>query len=342
MIDDDILAPARLALVRDFLHRAGRGDAAVTLLAGDASFRKYFRVATPAHGREVLMDAPPPQEDVRPFVRIARHLAGLGLSAPRILAEDTAAGLLLLEDLGDDTYTRLLAKGEPAEEALYALAVDALIALHRTAPPAEGVPPYDLQKLLTEASLLTDWYVPATQGEDALDHAGRAGYLAAWRDALAAVAGAVPDALVLRDFHVDNLMLLPEREGVAACGLLDFQDAVVGPVTYDLMSLLEDARRDIDAGLIAAMTERYLSAFPQLDRDAFAASFAVLGAQRHAKVIGIFTRLHRRDGKPQYLRHIPRVWRLFERSLAHPALAPVKAWVDTHVPPAQRTVPPCP
>lgn len=336
----DTLAPERAPLVADFLARAGREDAAVTLLAGDASFRKYFRVATPAHGIEVLMDAPPPQEDVRPFVRIARHLTGLGLSAPRILAEDVDAGLLLLEDLGDDTYTRLLAKGEPTEEALYALAVDVLAALHKRPAPA-GVPPYDLEKLLTEASLLTDWYVPATQGEDALTHADRAAWLAAWRDALAAAQG-VPDALVLRDFHVDNLMLLPGREGVAACGLLDFQDAVVGPVTYDLMSLLEDARRDIDPGLIARMTERYLGAFPDLDRDAFATSFAVLGAQRHAKVIGIFTRLCKRDGKPVYLRHIPRVWRLFTRSLAHPALRPVKDWVDTHIPPEKRTVPPCP
>ncbi len=335
----ETLTEARAPQVAEFLHRSGRHDAAVTLLAGDASFRKYFRIATPSHGIEVLMDAPPPQEDIRPFVRIARHLCGLGLSAPRILAEDEAAGLLLLEDLGDDTYTRLLAKGQPAEADLYALAVDVLIALHRAAVPAAGVPPYDLSKLLTEASLLIDWYVPATQGDDALTHADRAGWLAAWRDALAAVDGAVPDALVLRDFHVDNLMLLPDRDGIAACGLLDFQDAVIGPVTYDLMSLLEDARRDIDPALVAAMTDRYLAAFPALDRAGFAASMAVLGAQRHAKVIGIFTRLCRRDGKPQYLRHIPRVWRLFERSLSHPALAPVKAWVDTHIPPARRTVP---
>lgn len=339
----DTLPADRAPLVADFLARCGRGEATVALLAGDASFRKYYRIATPAHGVEVLMDAPPPQEDTRPFVRIARHLAACDLSAPRILAQDESAGLLLLEDLGDATYTRLLAKGQPDEDVLYSLAVDTLVALHKAAEPVPAeVPPYDLDRLLTEASLLTDWYVPATQGDGALDHAARAAWLAAWRDALAAVAQAVPTALVLRDFHVDNLMLLPDRPGVAACGLLDFQDAVVGPVTYDLMSLLEDARRDIDPGLVARMTGRYLDAFPHIDRDAFAASFAVLGAQRHAKVIGIFTRLCRRDGKPHYLRHIPRVWGLFERSLNHAALAPVRAWVETHIPPDRRTVPPCP
>lgn len=336
----DTLPPARKPLVADFLARHGRGDAAVTLLAGDASFRKYYRVATPDHGIEVLMDAPPPQENVRPFLAIARHLTAHGFSAPRIFAEDAEAGLLLIEDLGDGTYTRLLGAGQPPEEELYALAVDTLAELHRLAPPA-GVPRYDLDKLLTEAALLTDWFVPATQGEDTLGLEARAGYLAAWRDALQAAYATPQDlVLVLRDYHVDNLLLLPERAGTAACGLLDFQDAVVGPGAYDLVSLVEDARRDIDAGLAERMTARYLSAFPEVDAAAFRRTMAVLGAQRHAKVIGIFTRLCRRDGKPHYLRHIPRIWRLLERALERePALGPVRAWLDRHVPPETRTIP---
>ena len=145
--------------------------------------------------------------------------------------------------------------------------------------------------------------------------------------------------LVLRDYHVDNLMLLPGRAGVKACGLLDFQDAVIGPATYDLVSLLEDARRDVPPRLQSAMIERYLAAFPALDRQNFAASYAVMGAQRNAKIVGIFTRLCRRDGKPHYLRHIPRVWRLLEQDLQHPALTPIRVWIDRHLPPARRLVP---
>jgi len=159
-----------------------------------------------------------------------------------------------------------------------------------------------------------------------------------WRAAFP-LARKVPDTLVLRDFHVDNLMRLPARAGVAACGLLDFQDAVIGPVAYDLVSLLEDARRDLAPGLRDAMTERYLAAFPGWDRAAFQAACAVLSAQRNAKIIGIFTRLLKRDGKPVYLRHIPRVWRLLEGDLAHPALAPLRAWLAKHLPPELRRVP---
>ena len=154
------------------------------------------------------------------------------------------------------------------------------------------------------------------------------------------VARQLPDTLVLRDFHVDNLMIVEGREGIAAVGLLDFQDAVIGPVAYDLVSLLEDARRDVDPVLAEAMAGRYAAAFPGLDRAALDAGMAVLGAQRNAKIIGIFTRLDRRDGKPHYLQHVPRVWRLLERDLAHPALKPVRAWFDREVPARERVAPP--
>lgn len=324
----------RAALISRFLTDAGWGDAERSRLAGDASFRHYDRLVRGTE-RAVLMDAPPPKEDVRPFVRIARHLEALGYSAPRLLAVDERAGLLLLEDLGDGTYTKLLAAGHD-EAALYALATDVLADLNgRTDAIPQGVPAYDNDRLLTEALLLTDWYLPALGRQP--DPVARAAYQKAWLE-LFPIARAMPDTLVLRDFHVDNLMLL-ERPGLAACGLLDFQDAVVGPLTYDLMSLLEDARRDIDPGLIAAMKDRYLAARPGLDRDAFDASWAVMAAQRHAKVIGIFTRLWKRDGKANYLVHIPRVWRLLEQACAHPALAGMRAWLDTHIPAAERKVP---
>ena len=328
----------RRPVIERFLATAGWPGAAVRPLAGDASFRTYWRLAADGR-RAVLMDAPPPHEDIRPFTRIARHLRDLGFSAPAILAEDVAAGLLLLEDLGDGTFTRLLAAGAD-EAALYALATEVLIDLHRR-PAAvavpHGVPPYDDRRLLDEACLLTDWYLPAVTGAP-LPDAVRAAFVEAWLTVLPAV-HAAPPTLVLRDFHVDNLMSLPERAGVAACGLLDFQDAVAGPAAYDLMSLLEDARRDIGPALGAAMLDRYQGAMPGLDRDAFARVFAILAAQRHAKVIGIFTRLARRDGKPGYLVHIPRVWRLLERALVHPALTPVRRWFDSHVPAEIRVTP---
>lgn len=326
----------RNAAMDDFLRGLGWGTAERHPLPGDASFRRYVRLAGPT-GRAMLMDAPPLKEDVRPFMFIARHLAGLGYSAPKVLAADEANGFLLLEDLGDDTFTRLLAQGAD-EESLYRLATDLLIDLHGRGewamPP--GLPPYDDARLLDEAALLIDWYLPEMIGAP-VSAADRAAYLGLWRDLLP-LARAVPDTLVLRDFHVDNLMRL-DRPGVAACGLLDFQDAVAGPLTYDLVSLLEDARRDIDPVLIRTMRERYLSAFPALDRTDFDASWAVLAAQRHAKVIGIFTRLLRRDGKPVYLGHIPRLWRLLDAALRHPALADLAGWLDRHLPPSRRGTP---
>ena len=330
--------PERAKLIAGFLAATGWGGAARRRLAGDASFRSYDRLEQGGR-RAVLMDAPPPHEDVRPFINVARLLRSLGLSAPKILAEDIAAGLLLLEDFGDATYTRLLAEGA-AEAPLYALAVDVLIALHRRfdlAAHVPHVPPYDDHRLLTEASLLVDWYLPAILGKPT-EPAFRAEYLALWQ-ALLPAARAIPSSLVLRDYHVDNLMLLERRPGIAACGLLDFQDAVIGPRSYDLVSLLEDARRDVAADLVAAMRERYLAAFPELDRGLFDRSYAVLGAQRNCKIVGIFTRLCRRDGKPIYLQHIPRVWRLIERDVAHPTLAPVARWLDRHIPAELRRVP---
>jgi N-acetylmuramate 1-kinase len=324
------------AAIEGFLAASDWGGAERSALAGDASFRRYDRLRLNGSSA-VLMDAPPPQEDVRPFVAVARLLSRLGLSAPAILAEEIEHGLLLIEDFGDGTYARLLAAGAD-EESLYALAVDVLIALHWRFDPAlgAGLPRYDEARLVDEAVRFVDWYLPAI-GETPAP-ALRQSYRAAWQAALPR-ALAAPPTLVLRDYHVDNLMRLPGRDGIAACGLLDFQDAMLGPGAYDLVSLLEDERRAVPAALQRRMIARYLDAFPGLDRERFAESYAILGAQRHAKNIGQFARLLLRDGKPQYLKHIPHMWKLLEADLAHPALAPVRAWFDAQVPPDRRRQP---
>jgi len=327
--------------IAEFLAAAGWTGAERRVLAADASFRRYDRIRLGGR-RAVLMDAPPAKEKVEPFIAIARHLVALGYSAPRIYEADIAKGLVLIEDLGDDTYTRLLAAGHD-ERALYELATDVLIDLHRR-PATEAVPrgiaPYDVAAFQREADLLVEWYLPAVAGKPAGDELLRS-YRACWQ-ALLPLADGAPGTLVLRDYHVDNLMLLPNRAGIAACGLLDFQDALAGPSSYDFISLVEDARRDIAPELIAAMRQRYLAGVPALDRQAFDASCAVLAAQRHAKVIGIFTRLCVRDGKSKYLGHIPRVWRLLAKAASHPALTPLRQWLDANFPRHLRGVPKSP
>ena len=328
----------RAAEVAAFLARHGWAGAERRPLAGDASFRSYERVVADGR-RAVLMLAPPAKEDVRPFVAVARHLLARGFSPPAVLAADEDAGLVLLEDLGDGLYTRVIADGGD-EEAMYAAAVDVLVDLHRGPPAGLDAPPYDDARLHEEADLLVDWYLPAVTGE-ATPAAVRDAYTAAWNEVLP-LARAVPEALVLRDYHADNLLWLPERTGVRGVGLLDFQDAVVGPVAYDLVSLLEDARRDIAESTVEAALERYLARRPDLDRATFATAYAVLGAQRNCKIIGIFTRLWRRDGKPVYLDRLPRVWGHLARDLAHPALAPVARWLAAAVPPELRGRPPAP
>jgi aminoglycoside/choline kinase family phosphotransferase len=258
------------------------------------------------------------------------------LSAPAIHQADEARGLLVIEDFGDDTVARLLKAGA-APEPLYAAAVDALIALHK-APGAVriDVPRYDEGQLVDKAMLLLDWFLPAMGATPT--PAARADYQAAWA-AVLPLRQRVPESLALRDYFPENLMWLPGRAGAARMGLLDFQDAMLAPAVYDLVSLVEDARRDVPDTLRHAMLERYRAAFPGQDRAAFDAAAAVMAAQRHARVIGVFTRLWKRDGKPIYLAHIPRVWRLMEQALGHPGLAPLRRWFDTHVPAKFRRAP---
>jgi len=342
-LETGLAAPPPLTSLRQqamaaFLDAGGWSGAAPAALAGDASFRSYYRLR---RGREsvVVMDAPPPQEDVGAYVTVAAILRGLGVSAPVVLAEDRAQGFLLIEDFGDDTYTRLLRRGAD-EPALYRLAVDVLAAVQHAATAANltALPPYDDARLLAEAVLLVDWYLPAVRGETP-SAALREEYLALWRAVLPLARDPFRPTLVLRDFHIDNLMLLADRAGVQRCGLLDFQDAVVGPPAYDLVSLLGDARRDVTNGLRREMTARYLAAFPAFDPADFQRSAAILAAQRNCKILGIFTRLWKRDGKPAYLRHIPRLWRLVERDVRHPALCDLARWLERHLPPAARRIP---
>ncbi len=327
----------RARQIADFL--AGQGWAACERapLAGDASFRRYERL-TRGRKRAVLMDASPPRENVRPFIAIDRLLARAGFAVPTIYGADEEAGLLLLEDMGDDTYTRLLVRGK-SERELYELAVDLLIELHRRLPIERlaEVPAFEDAAALRQVKLLLEWYWPATQVE-APTAAAAGAFEAAWRSVLA-LWRQTPSCLVLFDYHVDNLMLLAGRSGIASVGLLDFQDAVVGPRCFDLVSLIDDARRDVPAHLAAALMARYLAAFPDLDGAAFAAAYAASGAQRHTRILGTFTRLWRRDGKRGYLAFIPRVWRQLDERLNHPALAPLAEWFARYLPPERRIVP---
>ncbi|MCY3855637.1 MAG: phosphotransferase [Rhodospirillales bacterium] len=304
-----------------FLKRQGIEPDTAVLLAGDASNRRYFR--TPGG---VLMDAPPDLEDVRPFVRVARHLRNLGLSAPEILAEDVDDGWLLLEDLGDDLFSRVLATGA-APEPLYEMAVDVLVAITRQ-PPPQWLDPYDLRPLQAEADLFLDWYLPAAGVEP--DQERRETWREAWAAVLAPHLDALP-VLVLRDCHVDNLLWLRHRPAPANVGLIDFQDALAGHPAYDLASLLDDVRNPLPSGLVARLMERFLAA-TSLEPSAFHTAFAALSAQRSSKILGIFTRLARRDRKPRYLTWLPATWRLLEHRLRNDGLLAVREWFDRHVP----------
>ena len=310
-----------------FLAGAGWAGAEVLPLAGDASFRRYFRVEDRGR-RAVLMDAPPEHEDVRPFLAIADHLVGADFSAPRLLAGDQARGFLLIEDFGDRRMADVL-RGEPAlEDGVYAGAVELLAALHRVAPP-EGLRAYDRAELAREVLLFPQWYLKAA-GVDVDEGAYLAAWDAVWGNVLAQTAA--DPVLVLRDYHAENLMLLADRPGVKGLGLLDFQDALAGHHAYDLVSLLQDARRDVSPRLEREMLAHFTDASGIADAAAFRAAYEMLGAQRNVKILGIFVRLRDRDGKQGYVERLPRVWGYVERNLAHPALAPVKAWFDAHVP----------
>jgi N-acetylmuramate 1-kinase len=315
----------------EFLAASGWAGADILPLAGDASFRRYFRVVQ-AGRSAVLMDAPPPYEDPRPFIAVAEWLASVGLSAPRILARDLDRGLLLLGDFGDWRLREFVDQDPGREEELYALATDVLVHLHRH-PPMPGLKSHGLDQWLEELRLFTEWYCPAV----AVDVDGAA-YEAAWREVLEPVADdALGPVTVLRDFHAENVMLVDGLEGVARFGLLDFQDAVAGHPAYDLASVLEDARRDVPAAIERAMIDRYVAATGHGEQ--FERAFWALAAQRNTRILGVFTRLWKRDDKPHYRRFQPRMWGLLERDLEHPQLKPVADWFDANIPPERRRDP---
>lgn len=331
-MSNSLLAPAGV----QFIAEQGWGDATVSPLAGDASFRRYFRLHRSGESA-VLMESPPAREALEPFVAIGRHLAALGLSVPRIAAADPRAGYALLEDLGDGLYPSAIAGGA-SEQLLYEAATDVLAHVHGAGCPevlpgvsgVHTVPRFTAERLQDEVNRLLEWYWPhvighAATAREAADHA------AAWAP-MWALLDASPPVLVQFDYHSPNLLWLPERAGIRRVGVLDFQDALLGAGAYDLVSLLQDARRDLPPGLEPLMIERYLAARPDVDAGQFRLAYAILGAQRAARILGTFVRLWQRDGKPGYLVHQPRLWRYVERSLAHPALAPVRHWFDRHVP----------
>jgi tRNA threonylcarbamoyl adenosine modification protein YjeE len=345
----------RIAVVRGFLERNGFALAARRHMQGDASTRTYERL-TLHDVSTILMNSPRRPdgpairdgkpyseiahlaEDVTPFVAMTLALRDRGFSAPAILAADREAGLLVIEDFGNEPVVEA---AKPIE-ARYEAAVDLLAQLHRepvhdllSVEPGVGyeLPRYDMEALLIEAELLLDWYLPRLDAR--ISPAKRESYLSLWCDALLPVVAATP-TWVLRDFHSPNLIWLAGREGIARVGLLDFQDALLGSPAYDLASLLQDARADVPERLEIALLSRYtrarLAADRQFDAPAFARAYATLAAQRASKILGIFARLEKRDGKPQYLRHLPRVWAYLQRSMAHPALAPLNRWYRTNVP----------
>jgi aminoglycoside/choline kinase family phosphotransferase len=310
--------------IDDFLAKAEWADAAIAPLPGDASFRRYFRLSRTDGEGAMLMHAPPPHEDPRPFLAVAHWLENNGLRAPHIIAEDAEAGWVLLEDFGDERLREWVDAKPQDETALYERAIDALVALHRLPPgPFE---PYDIVEYQREAGLFVDWFCPGQGIEVDVP-----GWRAAWDEVLAPVlARQDPGVTVLKDYHAENIMLPPD----GTQGLIDFQDAMVGHPAYDLASLLQDARRDVPPALEQAMLERYVAA--ARPGDDFPADYARLAGQRNAKIVGVFTRLAQRDGKPRYLDLIPRVWALLERDLTHPALKPVADWFAENIPPQLR------
>lgn len=340
------------AAAPEFMTRHGWGGAQIIPLAADASFRRYFRVHR--QGKvAVLMDAPPQLEDSRPYLAVAQHLRALDLRAPHIIAADLDLGLMLLEDFGDDRLGPYLAAHGAAETSMYQRALDSLIIAQGAPPPPQlayqalphggqlPLAPYDDAVFTREVKLFNEWFLPAfgitldTQALIAYDLAWRA----SWQDVLIQTKAA--PVMVLRDYHADNLMIL---EGSTQLGLLDFQDALAGHAAYDLVSLLQDARRDVSQPLEAQMLRYYWDNAPTrikaIGAGPFEAAYQLLGAQRNTKIIGIFSRLYRRDGKDYYPTLQPRVWGYLNRNLQHPALALVRAWFDTHVPAHIRTASP--
>lgn len=360
----------RQLAMTDFLAHSGWGAATVTPLPGDASTRHYARLSL-GDRKAMLMDQPQTAEsasapadateetrralgynavarlagaDCARFAAAAAWLRAHGLAAPEIYAADHRQGFVILEDLGDALFTDVLAHGGD-ETKLYVAAVEVLARIHANDAPASlasGKPlfEYDQAALLAETDLLTEWFLPLALGRVATQ-SETAEHRRLWREALAGIADR-RRVFVHRDYHAHNLLWLPDRDGVARVGLIDFQDAVAGSTAYDLISLTEDARRDVPPELAEAATRHYLAAmkaqgFP-VNEARFRHEMAVMAAQRNTKIVGIFARLYKRDGKTRYLAFLPRVWNYLERDLTHPSLAALKTWYDQVIPKDKRAL----
>lgn len=328
------IAEQRRVRREQFLASLGWKNVAMEPMQADASFRRYYRLRGTSKPMLLMEDPPdrppvPPFVMVEPYIKIDEHLRALGLRTPEIYHRDIANGLLVIEDFGDDTYTRLFAKGEDPKP-LYELAVDALVHLHRHPKRNDiDIPKYDDALLVDGAMLLMDWYYPALTGKQPTEDL-RQSYAKVLKGLLARLPKG-QETLVLRDYHVDNLMLVPGAAGIQSCGWLDFQDAATGQFSYDLMSLLEDARRDVPKPLKDHLYARYLQGMgPGLDKQGFDYSFRVLAAIRHARVLGVFVRLFKRDGKERYLQWVPHVHKLFNNTLEDPVVLPLKKWFQEH------------
>jgi len=316
--------------IEEFISETEFAGAVINRLAGDASTRRYARVTlvgkTAMAKSAMVMDTPTSGENFHAFVQIAESLVSAGYSAPKILARDMENGFLLLEDFGDDSFTKILANNITSETELYETAIDLLVDWQKI--PAMPLPAYNLETYLREVSLFPDWFLLKVFGAEK-EADLRAEYMQIWSDILQS-AQLCENIFVHRDFHADNLMWLPQRNGVQRVGLLDFQDGLIGDAAYDMVSLLEDARRDVPPQLATKMIERYLQKTGKNKAD-FLAAYNVLGAQRNSKIIGIFTRLAVRDGKQNYLQFMPRVWNHLQRDLQHPQLSTLRNWLDKHV-----------
>lgn len=312
-----------------FLKAKGYEDWQVVRLGSDASFRRYFRLI---RGDEslILMDAPPPEENAGRYKLVAEHLAECGLRVPLVFASDIDQGFLILEDFGDFTFKRLLDEGEDPKK-LYSMAIDTLHELHRSERALKlQVAPYSRDVLNTEARLFIEWYVPACSG-DHLRQSAVESYFEAWNTVWNSLPPFRP-VLILGDYHVDNLMQTGSGTGTSNCGVLDFQDATIGPQCFDVMSLLEDARREVPRELAELMLDRYKNAMADdVDRH-FDQWYAALAAHRHMRVLGVFVRLWCRDSKPVYLAHLPHVVRLLESHRHEQHLRSIFDWLDAHVP----------
>ena len=316
---------SRDALKREFLHNAGWGDASCNAMGSDASKRSYDRVTRESH-TAILMNAPfEAGEDIGPFVKVTQILRKFGYSAPNLLAQDDENGFLLLEDLGDALFAKLAPVSSAFERQIYESAIDLLLDMHRHG--AEGLAPYDVPVYRREASLFTDWYIPHATGEE-LPTEAREQFLSLVESEMP-----IPPipVITLRDFHAENLIWIEDRQGIARVGLLDYQDALAGHPAYDLVSLLEDARRDTSKALQNEMLDYYINK-SGVSSAPFLKCYSALGAQRNLKIVGIFTRLCCRDGKEFYPTLIPRVWKHLMNDLSHPDLSVLKHWVEENAP----------